>query len=195
MDFLISYTSLLEKEVNAILQLINGSVESMMSSVNDLSSDVERNRKAADETLEQTYFKPDDQTKEVVNSLQDSVEAVFEKAMANANNSSQHRQETSSDINEKMKLVEKHFSKHISALDQLDKRVQEILYRIIAALSSDDVISQRMEHCVFSLQLLEKTLNSNNSLNLQDLKEELTSAIYKKYTSEDEKALFHEVFG
>jgi hypothetical protein len=95
------------------------------------------------------------------------------------------------------------FSKHLEAISMLDANLQKVLSDVIGSVSVDDIIAQRLGHVIQSLQTLQvalakflvdyKTECSPEKVKL--LRNKVLTEVYLSYSSEEEKEVFHKIFG
>ena len=87
-------------------------------------------------------------------------------------------------------------------LGGLDVHIQEMLLRIMGAASIDDVIYQRIEHTIYTINILNEVVTSilrdKSLLSLSEItkfRNKILTSIYRSYTMEEERRVFHSVFG
>ena len=91
----------------------------------------------------------------------------------------------------------------VAALESLDDQLRSMLVQMMGALSTDDVVGQRLEHVAQSIQAMKVGLTYMlldfkgrfNSSGVQQFKTELMDITLKQYTTEEERDRFNEVFG
>lgn len=95
------------------------------------------------------------------------------------------------------------YTKSMEAVSSLDESIQSMVLGVIGIISMDDVIRQRMDHVISSINMLHATILEivpliQKGLNRNDVKlirNRLLTKTYKMYTMESEKKLFHKYFG
>lgn len=206
-SFLSSYTELVEKELQSIREHVVNTVEAVMNGVEGISEKTEQKRREVEQTLESTYLQPDAETEILMQDMQQIADDVFEKVSAEVESGGTAEAVSSSASEVVLRNRINRFSSKLAAsqgrLSQVDDEVTNMVFGIIGSLSSEDVIVQRLEHVVLSL----KSLQTGLSYILIDYEqrckvEELSRVIkdiktftFRQFTTEDEKELFHSVFG
>ncbi|NRA45030.1 MAG: hypothetical protein HRU09_08760 [Oligoflexales bacterium] len=197
-NFLQKYTEVIELQLVGVRAMIEESVETVMSGINDLSKETAEKAQSATATLEKTYLEPDAKTKDLVSFIQDSVDGLINEAQQNKDPS----QMETSVLDNQMRRFGGKFSKHMEALSSIDQEVSQILYKMVSSLSTDDVIRQKLEHICDSVHALQVSLSSvlvnfEESYKLKEvrkMKEDLLGYTFKLYTAEDEKVIFKQFF-
>lgn len=196
-NFLQKYTEVIELQLVGVRSMIEESVDEVMEGINKLSLETGEKAKSANAALEETYLDPDSKTKELVTTIQSSVDKLLDEA---SNSNSNEVQENEDD--DKLRRFGGRFSKHMEAMNAIDKEVSQILYNMVASLSNDDVIRQKLEHTYDSVHALQVSLSSilvnfeerYNLKEVKKMKEDLLAYTYKLYTAEDEKSIFRQFF-
>jgi hypothetical protein len=205
-NFLGQYTAFMEKQLQAVRQTMVDTVAEVMEGVNQISETTESKRVQAEQTLEQTYIEPDAETQVLVDDLQKMVSDLFDEAQQS------FQQGKSLDALKSMEpeiLLQNRinrfggkFMADMDGLSQLDDSLKTLLLGIMGALSSEDVIAQRMDHIIMSLKMLQTGLNyilidyANRCTptELSKVTQDIKSYTFRQYTSEDEKREFYEFF-
>ena len=180
-DFMRDFTLLQEQQLLAVRRLMVHTVDNVMDSVRELSdaSDIKKRQANAiirsndDPKHQNVSFSHNDSTVE--------------------NNS----------IEDELLRTGGRFAKHLEALSTLDDSVKGILMEVVGALSSDDVIGQRLHHVKSSLQkfndgissFLENPQHLQSQEQIKKLRAEILTCVYLSYTSEAERMTFHRIFG
>ncbi|MFK7826743.1 MAG: hypothetical protein AB8G05_21555 [Oligoflexales bacterium] len=197
-NFLQKYTEVIELQLVGVRAMIEESVETVMSGINDLSKETAEKAESANAALEKTYLDPDAKTKDLVGFIQDSVDGLIKEAQENKDAS----QMESSVLDNQLRRFGGKFSKHMEALSSIDKEVSSTLYKMVSSLSNDDVIRQKLEHACDSVHALQVSLSSvlvnfEESYRLREvkkMKDDLLGYTFRLYTAEDEKAIFKQFF-
>lgn len=199
--FLNKYSEVVERQLEGVRAMIEQAVVSVMQGVQEISTATSSEANQADQILEKAYLSPDQQSKELFDSIQNSVDQVFNEAKGLA--ATDASQLSSSLVDDRLRRFGGQFSKHMEALSTLDKDLSNLLLNMMGALSNDDVIRQKLEHllaCVHALQvgLSYVLLDFGQRISLKEvqaLKADLLTYTYQLYSSEEEKELFCEIFG
>ena len=105
---------------------------------------------------------------------------------------------------EKFKFINESVVSQLDSLKDLDESVQKVLFSIMGALSTHDVVHQRIEHVILGAQL---AIDSISRVVLQYGQGTLTHSIlenemkhiedklFKAFTMEDEKVVFRKAMG
>ena len=196
-NFLQKYTEVIELQLVGVRAMIEESVETVMTGINDLSKETAEKAKSANAALEQTYLDPDAKTKDLVGFIQDSVDGLIKEAQENKESSQESKV-----LDNQLRRFGGKFSKHMEALSSIDKEVSQTLYKMVSSLSNDDVIRQKLEHICDSVHALQVSLSSvlvnfEESYKLKEvkkMKDDLLGYTFRLYTAEDEKAIFKQFF-
>ena len=167
----------------------------MMESITEISMSTEDGRQKAEKVLESTYFSPNMNTENMMNSVQSSVDSILEQV-------GQGEGGDNEDKTLSQRRLAGRFSKHMEALSTLDGELQDFMMVIMGALSNEDVIAQRLEHVSRALKALKLGLsyvlvdidNRFTFEGIQKLKRDLLSYTHRQYTTEDERILHEEWF-
>lgn len=175
LDFLRDFALLCEKQLGQIYILSGNSVSSMMNSIYSISDTTEKTKIGLESSVLPSSKKWREETdlfnKDV---LQDEILSAVKK-----------------------------FSFQLEKIDLLDKEVHSLLYAIIASASVDDLIRQRITHTMFSVSKFNEMLATIISdfdgkltiPNIKNFRNRILTEIYRSYTSEEERRIFHSVFG
>lgn len=190
-DFIRDFTFLAEQQLLAIRGLMESTVEEIMTSVNNISS-------TADDHISQAskVMLKDDQTdkfREVSTEEVDQKEAQL----------SSSRDEKRIALENQLRRSGGIFSKKMEALSTMDENVQDVLIKVVGAVSMDDVMGQRLSHVIHSIYLLRTGLarvvknkgEFNTQKSVKQFRNELLTEVYRSYTAEEEKKIFHDIFG
>lgn len=204
------YTEVMELQLVGLRKTLAEAVQSVMDGITKLSSATESESKEADQLLERTYFAPDQNTKELIQAVQSSVDQVFQEAQSQSFSTlSAALLDKDKGLKEEQKIFDDQlrrfagqFSKHMEALSTMDGSIAGLLFRMMAALSGDDVIGQRLQHLLNAVHGLEVGLsyllidikNRFSEEEVEKVKKDVLAFTYMQYTSEDEKALFKKIF-
>lgn len=199
-SFVRSFTDLQEKHLKGIHQTMRDTVDGVMQGIQQISDHTSQNKKKANEVLVSTYTNPDEDAKRAMDDVQDEVERVM--AEAKAGTASGPAPVESDELSLKVRRSAGFFSKHMEALETLDGSLQEMLLSMMGQLSRDDIISQRIEHVLMSLQGLQTSLtyiltdyeNRCRDGEVQKFIDDLKAYTLRSYTMEEEKKAFYDVF-
>ena len=95
------------------------------------------------------------------------------------------------------------FSKHMEAIATLDGEVRHVLFQVIGALSADDVMGQRLIHVISGLGIISRGTSEfmkgfptlATRAGVGSFRDRILTEVYRGYTMEAEREIFHEVFG
>ena len=204
--FLARYTALLEKQLVAVRKTMVSTVQDVMEGVAAISDATEGKKKAAEATLDDTYLTPDPETQVLVDSMQETVTEIFEAVSLEFERGGDPSKLGNSQpdvlLQNRLKRFSARFKDNVQALDQLDEQLGHLLLGMIGALSSDDVIAQRIEHVCNGLNALQIGLNyflldfvnRCRSHEVATFQSDLTVYTLKQYTMEAEVKQFYEEF-
>lgn len=191
-DFIRDFTSLTEQQLMAIRGLMEETVQEVMDSINSISNKTDEKKTQATEVLVR-----DEETSEFRYS---STLIKDEDAELKAAKTEEQRRKF---LENRLRRSGGVFSKHMEAMFRLDTELQEILFRVMGAVSMDDVMGQRLTHVVASLNLLKEGISDlikhyNDYLNVKEIKlfrNRILTEVYRNYTTEEERQIFHKIFG
>ena len=206
--FLTNFTLLIEKELLSIRQSVVLTVESVMAGIESISDTVQKNKLEADTVLEFTYLTPDVETEVLIEDIQSLADNFIEKVYQQLENGNPLGDtETSNNsevlVQNRLNRFSTKLNNSVDKLATLDSNLSEKVFEIVGALSTEDLISQRLEHTILSL----KSLQTGLSFILIDYEvrcqaEEIVKVVqtildytYRQYTAEEEKERFHKIFG
>lgn len=205
-NFLQKYTLLVQKQLLGVRTDIVGTVETVMSGVAGISNVTEDKKQHAEMVLESTFIRPDVETEVLIEDLQRFVDELFEEATQRFKEGRDLTHFVSSEpevlVRNRIKRLSGKFSGEMDALHQLNDDLKNVVFGIIGALSSEDVIAQKLQHVVLSLKALQTGLNYVLiDFDKRCQKEELEKVVsgiknftLKQYTTEEEKAQFKQIF-
>lgn len=207
-QFISSYTTMIEAHVVAVRKILEDTVGDVMQGVSEISDQTRLKKEEADSALFRVYTEPDKEEATALNEVQGSVDNIFKsasmsdrEAQEDAAVNSQDQSDAASIIENKLRRVSGKFSKHMEALSTLDDNLKEQLITMMGALSNDDVIGQRLEHICKGIHALNVAishvmadyLNRCVDSEILAVKDQVLSYVYATYTTEEEKRL-HEHF-
>lgn len=205
-QFLQQFTGLMGKQLNEVRKVMNCTVEEVMEGVNAISSESQSKRDLAEQRLESTYLNPDAETQVLVDDLQKMVSDIFDKAKDHIEHGTSLDELESADpeilLQNRLNRFDGKFMKDMSNLPQMDDHLKNLLLGIMGALSSEDVIAQRLDHIIMALKVLQTGLNyvlidyesRCNVAELDKVTTDIRNYTYRQYTTEDEKNDFFEFF-
>lgn len=192
-DFLRDFTSLSEQQLLSTKGMLEGIVSQVMASMMKMSDESTHKKVEANEVL-----------------VKDLSSGAFIPSSANAveKKEAAHPEADRADIRKvilESKLLRSSgmFSKHLEAISMLDANLQKVLSEVIGSVSIDDVIAQRLGHVIQSLQTLQRALASFlvdyktecSPERVKLLRNKVLTEVYLSYSSEEEKEVFHKIFG
>ncbi len=200
--FIRAYTDVLEKQLQAVRDTMRETTEGVMDGIQRISDRTAEKKKEANTVLVSTYTNPSEDAKKTMDSVQDAVAAVFDAAQG-TKPASVTAAPTDDDLKAKLRRHAGFFSKHMEALETLDEDVQGMLLTMMGMLSRDDVISQRVDHVVQSLQAMQMSLAyvlvdfeaRCRQADVDKVVKDLKSFTLRTYTTEEERQAFVSVFG
>ncbi|MEZ4741170.1 MAG: hypothetical protein R3B45_01765 [Bdellovibrionota bacterium] len=202
--FLNDYSSVLERQLAGVYSTIDEAINGIMESITKIATETESSKSAAEATLEETYLAPSAETKELVSSIQDSVDNILNEALADsAIEQSGQEERGGSENTDKLRRLGGYFSKHMESMSTMDDAVAGLLMDVMGALSNGDVISQRLEHLSRSVTALKLGLSYvlvdiNKRFTVNDMKKlraDLNDYMLRQYSSEEERLLHEEIMG
>lgn len=208
-EFVSQFCRLLEGHLNAVQQDMENTTSEVLGHIQKISTISQKNAGQADAVLEETHFNPDEDTKAMVDEIQSMVGDIFDQAS--------EAKEAGEDLDalQKKLAVEPNavfekgpaqlaevFQEKMSAVNNLDSEIQDVLFEIMGSVSAHDKMAQCLSHVVIALHSLEVSLSyllidfeyrgSNPRIDI--VKQDLKAHIYRDYTMEEEKEWFREVF-
>ncbi|MBC7660399.1 MAG: hypothetical protein H7249_11925 [Chitinophagaceae bacterium] len=190
-DFLRDFTSLSEQQLLSTKKMLEGIVSQVMTSMMQVSDEATLKKNSAQDVL----------VRDVVsgNFIASPTSAVEKKEADDPFASQMHK----AILESKLLRSSGSLSKHLEAISMLDHNLQKVLADVIGAVSVDDVIAQRLDHVIQSLQTLQKALayflndyqKECTPDRVKHLRNRVLTEVYLSYSSEEEKEIFHKIFG
>lgn len=94
------------------------------------------------------------------------------------------------------------FSKDVEAVCAADKRLGQLLSSLMGVVSTDDIIQQRLSHVLFGVRRFNSALvamiqgqQAMTIENVANFRNVVLSDVYRAYTTNDEREIFHQIFG
>ncbi|MFY7927995.1 MAG: hypothetical protein ACOVS5_03915 [Oligoflexus sp.] len=193
-DFIRDFTLLTEQQLLSVRKTMEATVAEVMQYVTGMSNLTSEQKARANEVLvrdsESAAFVPSS-AKDLSNK---------EDAIISSEKSDEVRKNY---LENQLMRTGGLFSKHMEALSRVDSDLQALVSRVIGSVSNDDVMAQRLNHITQSLHELEKELtellaNHKSYLTPEAMKKfrnKVLTSIYLSYTSEEEREIFHKIFG
>jgi len=193
-DFLRDFTLLTEQQLVSIRVLMEKTVADVMDSVMSMSNVATEKKVKANEILVK------DQTSQGFVSSSSKELEKNEKQILSGQSDASLRKDY---LENKLMRTGGLFSKHMEAISGLDHDLQNLIAKIIGAVSVDDVIAQRLSHIISSMNNLQKELaellvnfkQNARAESIRVFRNKVLTQVYLSYTSEDERLIFHRIFG
>ena len=204
-SFLKDYTGLLSDHLKSVRSVIGTTVSEIMDGVEQLHQTAESGRETAEKKMESTYLAPSAETQILVDDLQKHVSDIFEdaqKSMKQDSSGSAGEEEPLVVLQNRIKRLEGLFDDSNEKLKLVDDNIKSILFGLIGSLSTEDVISQRINHVINCLKALQTSMSyilldyesraqhPFVDQTIQDLKD----YTFAQYSAEKEKNEFRLVF-
>jgi hypothetical protein len=174
--------------------LMEKTVADVMNSVTSMSQVADHKKMQANEVLIK-----DKKSQDFVSSSSKELEKDEEAILSGESTDSQRKDY----LENKLMRTGGLFSKHMEAISGLDHDLQNLIAQIIGAVSVDDVIAQRLSHIIAGMNHLQvelATLLANYKQHaradaIKLFRNRVLTQVYLSYTSEDERLIFHKIFG
>lgn len=209
-EFITSYSSLLEKQISLIRNVLQDTVEGVMNGIQEISNKTEERTKTADKLLTRSFEKPHEDQLKAIEISQNRVSRIFEEAKIILGNDTQKPspqresqcEEPVEKLEEELRRSTSLYTKHLESIGILDSEVEQYLFMIMGKLSADDVISQRLHHVVESIRAMTTSLSyvlidytqRCSPQEIDKLKKDLLSFTYDTYSMEAERKCFEDHF-
>jgi hypothetical protein len=195
-DFLDRFSQVLSAQLIGAEGTIEAVVSDMMDTISVLSDETSKYKAHAEEVLEDTYMRPSEETKELLSSVQSSVDDII-SAVRDGN-----LKNSASDTELSTRRLAGRFSKRMESMSTIDDSVGELLLVMTGSLSSGDVIAQRLQHVSRSINALNLGLayvmvDVHARFNLdgiRKLKEDLLEYTERQYATEQERDIHRSIF-
>ncbi len=181
LGFMSDFSRLVDCHVGTVRKILLDTVDATMASVMDINAATDFKLKKAEEIL----IKGENST--YVSKSAKEIDKNF------------------ADPTAKVRHVSESLSAHMAGLSTLDESVRACLFSIMGGLGVDDVVRQRLEHVSTAMIALQDGVkgimhfNANGATfsekDIQAIRTEMLSKMYKAFTMEDEKKVFSSVFG
>lgn len=189
-DFIRDFNLLTELQLLEVRHLMRQTVEGVMETVSEMSECADSKNREAHEILRK-------------NKDGDEFVPCFFSEMNEGAWMAQSQEQRIELLEARIRRSGGLFSKHMKAIHLLSANMQELVLSVVGSLSIDDVLGQRLTHAMASIRLLNKALSEvisnfetyQHPQEVKVLRNKLLNAVYTSYTSEDEREVFHRVFG
>ena len=193
-DFIRDFTRLSENQLLAIRKMMEVTVQDVMSNVATISNTADSKTNSTKVVL--TKEGKDGEFNQTV--ISNSEE---EASIGGSNEEAMDRRKKY--LEGKLRRAGGVFSKHMEALSTMDTDIQNILAKVVGSVSMDDVMGQRLSHVIFSVKLLRRGIAQivenfefyQTQKNIKQIRNEILTEVYTSYTAEEEKEIFHKIFG
>jgi len=160
--FLGQYTGLLERQILGVRQTLLETVDEVMRCVDEISTSAATNSSAAEQALEATYLHPDAETRILVEGMQDAVTAIFDQAQQELRGGDSNvNTDNNADVilHNRLNRFTAKFADGNAKFQEFDDTLKTSLMSIMGALSSEDVIAQRIQNIILSIKGLQASLS------------------------------------
>ena len=190
-DFIRDYTSLAEQQLLSIRTMMEETVQDIMTTIHNMSSVSDLKRDEASQVLVRS---------EKGDTFEKSSTRISEERTVLQNANDAQRRHV---LENQLRRAGGVFSKHMEAISSLDKELQGLLLRVTGTVSMDDVMGQRLNHVIASIALLNAGIvellsdfeRFRNPAEVKAFRNRMLTQVYRSYTAEDEKQIFHRIFG
>lgn len=179
--FVRDFAKLMDQSLIDTRKIMEKTVEQMMGSVSAINEAADLQLKKADEVLVK-----DTANQKFVSKSAKDLDSQYANPAA------------------RVKLINEQISSQMASLSHLDDSVRSVLFSIMGALSSDDVIRQRLEHVTTSINAMENGIGSVvkgfgtkelGEADVHKINSNMADTMYRSYTMEEEKSVFKSILG
>jgi hypothetical protein len=189
-DFIRDFNLLTELQLLAVRHLMRQTVEGVMNTVSEMSECADAKKRQAQQILRKNEAGGDFVPFLLSDLGDDDLKGI----------SQDQRIEL---LEAKIRRSGGLFSKHMKAIHLLSADMQELVLSVVGSLSIDDVLGQRLTHAMASIRILKAALSEviskyemyQQPQEVKALRNRVLNAVYTTYTSEDDREVFHRVFG
>ena len=201
-NFLERFSGLMEHQLGLIRETMEGTVDTVLEGIKDISDATEKRKQAAEDALEKAYFNPDAETQVLVDGLQKMIDDLFDEVKDKFEKGEDLSTLTTVEpevlLQNRLKRFDSKFMNDMKSVKNLDDDLQHFLLGMIGALSSEDVIAQRLDHVIMAMKVLQTGLNyvlidydnRCNPTELEKVTTDIKNYTFRQYTTEDEKNEF-----
>ncbi len=206
-SFLSDFTLLIERELFAIRESVVSTVEAVMHGIEDISETVEKNKVDSEHILEFTYLHPDQETEGLLGEVQHLTDELIDnvyRQIAAGKEADEFvgQNETEAAVKYGLDSFNIKISASKDRLAKLDNSLSTTVFSIVGALSSEDLISQRLEHTIMSLKCLQTGLSyllidfeeRCSAEEIENVVKSILHYTFRQYTTEEEKQRFVQIF-
>lgn len=194
-DFLRDFTFLTEQQLLCVRKMMAEIVGDVMDSINKMNTEATQKKDMATEILVRDQGSEGQFVSTTLAAVQKRDAGLLEKE----NNKSAQKEV----LENKLLRDSGIFSKHLEAVSRLDADFQSLISRVIGSVSADDVIAQRLNHIILSLRYLQEEMAEFlvdhkaqcTPSGVRAFRNRVLTNVYRSYTAEEEKQIFHKVFG
>lgn len=190
-DYINKFCSMLEFQLEGIRSTLQNTVTGVMSEIETISELSAHSRSEAEKSLDESYFKPNNETKELFSEIQSIADRILEGRPEAAG-------DEADTYNRNILRFGGRYSKHMEALSRIDTSLEGPLSAVMGALSVDDRAMQRIEHLLLSLRAFRISLEyilvdasrRLSSTHTNALTADLLSYSWQLYSMSEERNVF-----
>ena len=190
-NYINKFCSMLEIQLEGIKSTLQVTVTGVMSEIETINALSADSKIEAERSLEESYFNPSVETKELFSEIQSIADRILEGQSDEAGDEA--------DIyNRNILRFGGRYAKHMEALSRIDSSLQGPLSAMMGALSVDDRAMQRIEHLLLSLRAFRISLEyilvdasrRLSSTHTSALAADLLSYSWQLYSMNEERNVF-----
>lgn len=194
-SFLSKCCDLMNLQMESVGKTLGNTVSEIMEDIKNLSMATEKARQDAEEAMSRTFLEPSHETQTFVDSIQSYADDLI--------SGKEVSEDVSGLVRKNITRFGGRYNKHMQAISNLDDNVKDILVVMMAALSVDDRVAQRLQHLHHCVQAFKMFL-SYLLLDYEDrlrpevvdlLIKDLEGFTWKIYSTNEEREIHCELFG
>lgn len=198
-EFLDRYSNVLVRQIDGVEASVEEAIAELMQSISAISTETGKYKAEAEKVLEETYLAPSSDTRDLIDAVQSSIDDII----AGVREGREISSEPDDAEGTSMRRLAGRFSKHMESISTMDDDLNALLVSMMGALSTGDVIGQRIEHVSRSLRALNLGLayvlvdvNARFTLpGIRKLIQDLLDYTERQYGSEEERVIHNAIFG
>ncbi len=194
-NYINKFCSMLEVQLDGIKSTLQVTVTGVMSEIETINALSAESKSEAEKSLEEAYFNPNKETKELFTQIQQIADKILEG----------HAEEAGGEadiFNRNILRFGGRYAKHMEALSRIDTSLQGPLSAMMGALSVDDRAMQRIEHLLLSIRAFRISLEyilvdasrRLSSTHTNALASDLLSYSWQLYSMSEERNVFLQHF-
>lgn len=204
-EFLSKYCELIERQLSTVSSTLASTVEQVMEGVSSMNTNTQKAKETVEKALEETYLSPNPESLLVFNEIDASTNKLVQELRSTPDTNSSRAEipeRKEDELLRRIKACDATFSKNMHDLKDLNDDLKAIILGMVGALSSEDVISQKLNHIIMALKVLQVGLSytlidfdsRSTKAEIQKMIQDVQKFTLQQFISQDEKNQYYQIF-